>query len=225
MTHRWLTWKRWLLRNSRPAAPFDALIRQPVPPPATAFSDTEIVSLDIETTGLDAATADMLSVGWVVIRDGKVDLGTAESYIVRPSVEVGSSASVHGLTDTVVEAGHDWTMVLSKIIEALTGRVLLVHHAGLDKVLLDRMCKTCFDAPLLVPVIDTLSLEHRRRKHRHHVDDKQSLRLSDLRTTYGLPRYNAHDCLVDAIATAELLIAMVAHNGGAASTRLRDLCA
>jgi len=39
------------------------------------------------------------------------------------------------------------------------------------------------------------------------------LRLSDLREAYNLPRYNAHDCLVDAIATAELLIAIAAHRG------------
>jgi aspartate-semialdehyde dehydrogenase len=40
---------------------------------------------------------------------------------------------------------------------------------------------------------------------------------------YNLPRYNAHDCLVDAIATAELLLAMVTRNGGRDATRLRDL--
>ena len=39
-----------------------------------------------------------------------------------------------------------------------------------------------------------------------------------------LPRYAAHDSLVDAIATAELLIAMVAHYDGGTKTRLHDLC-
>ena len=172
---------------------------------------------------LDAATADMLSVGWVVIRDGRVDLSSARTHIVRPSGDVGSSASVHGLTDTMVGLGHDWTTVLSKIIEVLTGRVLLVHHAGLDKALLDRMCKKKFGARLLVPVVDTLALEHKRQQQRHHIDAKKSLRLAELRTNYNLPRYDAHDCLVDAIATAELLIAMVAHYGGDEKTSLGTL--
>ena len=225
MTLRWLALRRWLAGKREFEAPFAGLIHEPLPAPGTPFADVEFVSLDIETTGLDAATADMLSVGWVVVRNGKVDLGTAESHIVRPEGEVGSSASVHGLTDTMVESGHEWSLVLSKIVAALTGRVLLVHHAGLDKALLDRLCRQRFNTPLLVPVVDTLALEHRRRRRRHHVDEKQSLRLSDLRDAYNLPRYSAHDCLVDAIATAELLLAMVARNDGASGTRLRDLCA
>lgn len=219
-----LGFKRWRQNRRDLETPLKQLVAHSIPSPATPFSELEVVALDIETTGLDPASADMLSVGWVIIRDGRVDLQTAASYIVRPSGNVGSSASVHGLTDTMVESGDDWPIVLDKIIEALTGRVLLVHHAGLDKVLLDALCRRRFGAPLLVPVVDTLALEHRRQQRRHHVDNKKSLRLSDLRDDYQLPRYTAHDSLVDAIATAELLIAMVAHNDGAAHTRLRDLC-
>lgn len=223
MNYRVLALKRWLIRNRNFEEPFAGLLSNAPPSPTTSFRDAEIVSLDIETTGLDPSTADMLSVGWVVIANGKIDLDSAETHIVRPSGEVGSSASVHGLTDTVVSAGLDWSIVLGKIIEALTGRCLLVHHAGLDKVLLDRMCKIKFGAPCLVPVIDTLAVEHSRRRRRHHVEGDQSLRLNDLRTAYKLPRYGAHDCLVDAIATAELLMAMVAHNDGSSGTRLGDL--
>ncbi|MGB5722392.1 MAG: exonuclease domain-containing protein [Woeseiaceae bacterium] len=224
MKYRWLTVKRRLLQSREFEQPFADLIRQAIPAPGTAFKDAEIVSLDIETTGLDAVSADMLSVGWVLIRDGRVDLSSARTYMVRPSGDVGDSASVHGLTDTMVGFGNEWAVILSKVVEVLTGRVLLVHHAGLDKTLLDRMCKRHFGGRLLVPVIDTLALEHQRQQRRHHIDEKKSLRLADLRARYNLPRYDAHDCLVDAIATAELLIAMVAHYDGAARTCLRDLC-
>ena len=223
MSYRWLALQRWWARRRVTEPPYNALLRQHPPAPPTVFADAEFVSLDIETTGLDAGTADMLSVGWVIVRRGKVDLRTATTYIVRPSGNVGDSASVHGLTDTVVEAGQDWRVTLSHIIEVLTGRILLVHHAGLDKALLDRMCRRHYGVPLLVPVVDTLALEHRRQRRRHHVGEQQSLKLGDLRDAYSLPRYGAHDCLVDAIATAELLIAMVAHNDGTAKTRLADL--
>ncbi len=127
---------------------------------------------------------------------------------------------MHGLTDTMVGAGLDWGIVLDKIVTALAGRVLVVHHAGLDKALLDRMCRQRYGAPLLVPVVDTLALEHRRQSQRHHIEEGGSLKLSGLRSTYGLPRYAAHDCLVDAIATAELLLAMIAHRH---ARRLGDL--
>ncbi len=220
MSPSWLNARRWYLRRRHLAAPFAELVAATLPPMSSPVDATELVCLDIETTGLDAATADMLSVGWVVIRAGKVDLSTAESYIVRPTGGVGDSASVHGLTDTVVGEGLDWGIVLDKIVGVLAGRILVVHHAGLDKALLDRMCLRRFGVRLPVPVIDTLVLEHRRRRRNHHLETRNSLRLSDLRDDYRLPRYLAHDCLVDAISTAELLLAMVAHRQ---VVRLADL--
>ncbi len=184
------------------------LLDTSMPAGNASIDDVEFVALDIETTGLDASTADMLSVGWVVISAGRVGLNSAETHIVKPDGEVGVSATVHGLTDTVVEAGLPWQLVLDKVVSALRGRVLLVHHAGLDKGLLDRLCLEHYGCPLLVPVVDTLALENRRRQRQHHLESGSQLNLSALRDHYSLPRYSAHDCLVDAIATAELLMAM-----------------
>jgi DNA polymerase-3 subunit epsilon len=200
--------------------PLQALFSSPLPPASTAFAHVEFVVLDIETTGLDATTADMLSVGWVILRKGRVALDTAQSWLVRPSGEVGHSASVHGLTDTLVGQGHDWGVVLDRVVDVLKGRVLVVHHAGLDKSLLDRMCLRRYGVKLLVPVVDTLAVELARQRRAHHLESNASLRLSDLRDAYNLPRYGAHDCLADAIATAELLVAIVAHRK---STTLGDL--
>lgn len=211
MRYAWLRARRWYLGHKGLAEPLNSLLSSPLPGPSTPFEDVELVALDIETTGLDAASADMLSVGWVLLRGGRVALSTAQMFIVRPSHGVGDSASVHGLTDTVVGAGFDWETVLDEIVEVLKGRVLLVHHAGLDKALLDRMCQRRFNTRLHVPVADTLELERRIRQRKHHLEQDAPLRLSSLRDAYHLPRYAAHDCLVDAIATAELLIAMVAH--------------
>lgn len=211
MRYSWLKARRWWSSRRQVPAPFDELLARPIPDPSRLLADTELVSLDIETTGLDPASADMLSVGWVIVRNGKVDLETAVSHIVRSSSGVGASASVHGLTDTVVGAGLDWGVVLDKIVGVLTGRVLVVHHAGLDHALLDRMCVQRYGSRLLVPVVDTLAIEHRRQQQKHHLEENASLRLSDLRDAYGLPRYSAHDCLVDAIATAELILAIASH--------------
>lgn len=220
MKYYWLHARRWYLSHKGVAEPLRSLMRSDLPALSSPFLETEFVVLDMETTGLDATTADVLSVGWVVIHGGRVVIDTAQSWLVQPSGEVGASASVHGLTDTMVGDGHNWGVVLDKVVEALEGRVLAVHHAGLDKVLLDRMCLRRYGAKLLVPVVDTLALELEKQRRVHHLESNPSLRLSDLRDAYGLPRYGAHDCLADAIATAELLVAMVAHRK---STTLGDL--
>ena len=223
MTHWLLELQRRRWRRRAGNGPLDALFDSALPAKQTVFEDLEFVCLDMETTGLDTETADILSVGWVLIRRNRAELSTAAHYLVRPPGGVGDSATVHGITDSQAEAGIPITVVMEHIVAALPGRCLVVHHASLDKTLLDRESRRCFGAPLAVPVIDTLALEHRRRQRAHHLESDPSLRLPDLRQSYGLPRYIGHDALADAIATAELLLAMVARNGGARQTRLAVL--
>jgi DNA polymerase-3 subunit epsilon len=222
MKYLWLHARRWYLSRKPLREPLPTLLRSEMPHRSSRFEDIEFVALDIETTGLNPATAQVLSVGWVLLRNGRVALDTAESHLVRPSRGVGNSASVHGLTDTVVIQGEHWADVLDQVVWNLQGRVLLVHHAGLDKLLLDRLCMLRYGARLYVPVVDTMALELRDQQRRHHIESRKSLRLGELREHFGLPRYSAHDSLVDAISTAELLMAMVAHRK---STVLGDLLA
>jgi DNA polymerase-3 subunit epsilon len=222
MNYLWLQARRWYLSHRPIGEPLRSMLRTQMPQRSARFEETEFVALDIETTGLNPATAQVISVGWVLIRKGRVALDTAESHLVRPSRGVGSSASVHGLTDTVVLEGEHWGDVLDQVVRVLEGRVLLVHHAGLDKLLLDRLSMLRYEARLYVPYVDTMALELRNQQRHHHIESRKSLRLAELRSHFGLPRYSAHDSLVDAIATAELLIAMVAHRK---STTLRDLLA
>jgi len=217
--------RRWFAGRRAGDGALGRLFSSPLPAASSSFTGTEFLCLDIETTGVDARKAEMLSIGWVLIRAARVEMETAETCIVRPPGEVGESATVHGLTDTLCEAGEDVQGVLERLLEMLCRRVLVVHYAGLDKALLDRLCRRHFGAPLLVPVVDTLALERRVHDRRHHLDEQQSLRLSELRRAYHLPHYSQHDALADAIATAELLLAMVAARGTAERVRLRDLLA
>jgi DNA polymerase-3 subunit epsilon len=220
-TGRWLALKRWKAGHQSADERYKAFLKASPPAPGTRFEEAELVCLDIETTGLDPATVDMLSIGWVLIRGGRVDLSTAESHVVKPAGGIGNSPSIHGLTDSVVDKGISPGEAIERVIEVLAGRVLVVHHAGLDKRLLDRFCRKQFGDKLLVPVIDTLALENRHKSRHHHLEDTRSLRLPDLREHYNLPWYRGHDCLGDAISTAELLIAMVAKRDS--QTTLSDL--
>jgi len=49
-----------------------------------------------------------------------------------------------------------------------------------------------------------------------------SIRLADSRRRYGLPRYRPHHAMTDALSSAELLQAQVAHHF-APDTPIRDL--
>jgi DNA polymerase-3 subunit epsilon len=83
----------------------------------------------------------------------------------------------------------------------------------LNEVLIKRLGEGVY-----FPVVDTMDLEARvfragfSARFSRFIGRKQvSIRLSDSRTRYGLPFYKQHEALTDAIATAELLQAQIAH--------------
>lgn len=211
------------MRKRVAEGPVADYLSTPLPDPRSPWRNVTFVALDIETTGLDAQRDAMLSVGWVEITGGRIELRSAQSWLVKPDAEVGQSAAVHGLTDSVVKEGLPLSVVLLKILAALKGRVLLVHYAGLDRELIDRLCREAYGVALPLFVVDTLALEIRRQRARHHTAPNQQLRLAQLRQQYHLPAYDAHNCLTDAIATAELLLAMAAHREGKSPVLLQDL--
>ena len=160
-TGRWLGLKRWKAGRRSADEHYKAFLETSPPAPSTSFDNAELVCLDIETTGLDPATVDMLSIGWVIIRGGMVDLSTAESHVVKPSGSLGDSPSIHGLTDSVVDQGMSPDEAMERVIEVLTGRVLagvrgkiaVIRDAGrqLQKACIRAAQRKVLDL-LLVPV-------------------------------------------------------------------------
>ena len=60
--------------------------------------------------------------------------------------------------------------------------------------------------PLPFIVLDTMNIE---RKLTEHTSGKQDLRLSAIRQKRGLPEYDAHNALVDSLATAEVFLSQL----------------
>jgi len=107
---------------------------------------------------------------------------------------------------------------------ALSGRVLLAHHAPIELGFLNAACERIYGYPLLTRAVDTLELEKRNRQQRNQPLDGGVLRLAKARETYNLPRYRAHNALVDAVASGELFLAQAAHKAaGGAKLMLREL--
>ena len=69
-------------------------------------------------------------------------------------------------------------------------------------------------------VLDTMQIELGLRKRREVPVQQGDLQLSRLRSEYNLPRYTAHNALIDAFATAELLLAIAARLDGKGAMKL-----
>lgn len=185
---------------------------------------TPIVALDLETTGLNPDRDSILSIGLVELSRGAIHLDTAWHEVVRVDAAIPeSSAVIHQITDDQAAAGKPLTELLPEVLKRLAGKVMLVHYARIEQQFMDFACRRIYGLPFIIPIIDTLPIAQRRLELRNPTIRPSNLRLFNLRPLYGLPNYKAHDALYDALATAELFLAMVAEIAPSGKQQLRDL--
>jgi DNA polymerase-3 subunit epsilon len=172
------------------------------------IDDTPLISVDLELTGLDSKKDSIIAIGWTLIDGGRMQMGSNRHMLINSGQSVGSSAAIHELMDNEVEQGETLEDGLEALFRAARGRLWVFHHAGLDIAFLK---KACVGWAGVVPgfiVLDTLRIEYMQRRRRDVVVKQGDLQLNNIRRLYGLPRYTAHNALIDACATAELMLAI-----------------
>lgn len=185
----------------------------PFPSENTPLSELPILSVDFETTGLNALTDKLLSVGFVTIDKQRIKLGSSYHQIINTQQNLeAENVIIHQITDQQQSAGKPLQEVVEALLQALAGRVMLVHFARIEKQFLKQACIELYGVAPPFMVIDTLAIAKRKLDQRDIAYDPQELRLTALRKKHGLPNHFAHNALNDAIATAELLLAQQKHS-------------
>ncbi|MDH5484517.1 MAG: exonuclease domain-containing protein [Gammaproteobacteria bacterium] len=201
-------YRRYLLKRVAAGALFRYL-QIPLASRKKTVFDTEFVALDFETSGLDAKNDRLLSIGYVVIRHGRIILKEKNYYLVKPDIIMqADNVAIHGITDDAVQSGSGFAAAMEDLLSVIAGRVMIVHHASVEKNFINRACQKLYGYALPMRVIDTMKLAEKAMKQKQQPIATNSLRLFNLRAQFGLPRYRAHNALEDAIATAELFLAM-----------------
>ncbi|MEP5569546.1 MAG: 3'-5' exonuclease [Halioglobus sp.] len=180
----------------------------PLPSTSSDWRKVSFVVADAEMSSLDASTGELLSVGWVVVENGSIALSTAEHHLIRAEHSVGQSATIHNLRDHDLMDAETREQVLSQFLKVAAGKVLVFHNASLDLAFLNKISRRYFNAPVLMPVVDTLLQEEALLRRGEKVIKSGELRLQACRSRYNLPHFHGHNALLDALATAELLLAM-----------------
>lgn len=181
-----------------------------LPSTSSDWRDVSFLVVDAEMSSLDVKTGELLSVGWVEIVGGSIYLGTAEHHLIRSERSVGQSATIHHLRDFDLVDADTRERVLNRFLEVAAGRVLVFHNASLDMAFLNKISRREFRAPILLPCVDTLLQEEALLRRRDITIKPGDLRLQACRDRYRLPHFHGHNALLDALATAELLLAMAA---------------
>lgn len=185
------------------------MLAAPLAHSSAHFEDIRFLAIDFETTGLDPAKDEILSIGTVPIEGGSLVLSGARYEVIAfPGTLDEETLAIHGLTHDAVAQGVPLKAALERLLEDMTGAVMIAHQSAIERGFLNAACKMHFGALAETLWVCTLALE-RRRTARSGAD--LSVRLGQSRERYNLPRYKAHHALMDAMAGAELLLAQQAH--------------
>ncbi|GAB6044212.1 exonuclease domain-containing protein [Endothiovibrio diazotrophicus] len=217
-----LDFRRKRLLKRAPAGPLRDYLSVPFPDPRTPYHEVPFIAVDLETTGLDPRQDELLSIGLVELAGTRIDLDSARRKLVRPERAIPeASAVVHRITDDHAAHGVVPAEALVWLLERLAGKVMIAHHAAMEKGFIGSACERLLGGRFLIPVVDTQWLARRTLDRQGRAYRAEELRLARLRERYNLPRYRCHDALSDALAAAELFAAQVAERGG--QTPLKEL--
>lgn len=177
-----------------------------------------LLALDLETTGFDPERAEILAIGTVPVVDGAVRIGATTSTLVRPANRSAVDGIVaHHLRPSDVLSAPPLADVLPDVLAAISDvDALLVHHAALDVRVLERACAATglrWPSPRVVDTIELIG-RVRRRQRATGAGRRLPRDLAGAREALGLPPHQAHEAAADAIATAELYLALRVHLDG-----------
>ena len=167
------------------------------PSTAPAINTDTIVSIDLETTGLDHRTERIIEVGAVKLVNGEI----TESYssLVKPDVPIRhSSFMVHGISEEMVAEAPTIEQVLPEVLAFIGDSTVVAHNAIFDCSFLNESCKRVFEKRFDNPRIDTYDM------FKTVFPEETSHGLSALLARFGFDNFVAHRALDDARCLAQV---------------------
>ena len=187
--------------------------------PDTPISQVPMMALDLETTGMDVTRHGIVSIGMLPFTLERIHTGQSWYRVVRPRRMLREeSVVVHHITHSEVADAPDLADILPELLNRMAGYLPVVHYHPIERRFLDESVRVRLGEGLMCPMIDTMVLESRwcrqslRARMRKWLGGQPlSIRLHESRARYNLPFYRGHHALTDALSTAELLQAQIAH--------------
>ena len=154
------------------------------------------VCFDLETTGLDPLYNEIIEIGALKVRDGKV----AERFMefIHPQEEISPMiTNLTGITNEMVENARPADTVISDFLEFCEDDVLIGHNVGFDYSFMKSGASN-LGLTFEKFGIDTFKIAQRTLK------SLPSKSLSSLCEYYQIENKAAHRAYYDALATAKL---------------------
>ena len=163
------------------------------------IDEEEFVVFDIETMGLNAYSNEIIEIGAVKIKAGRII--DRYSQLFNPGKPIPYKITeITGITDQLVANEPSVDQVIGKFVDFIGDAVLVAHNAPFDMGFIKRDIKKYLNIDLENSVIDTLQMA------RDLFPDLKKYGLGDLNKVLGLALENHHRAVDDSQATANMFI-------------------
>lgn len=165
------------------------------------LQDNDVVVFDVETTGLEASTCEIIEIGAVKVRDGKIV--ETFSTLVKPKKEIPPEITkLNGITNDMVKNALTINEVLQDFYKFTRGSVLAAYNIAFDYKFI-YLAGTAQGYVFENKQIDVMVLAKTKLK------GLKNYKLKTVVAELIIPLENAHRAINDAIATAEAFIKLV----------------
>jgi DNA polymerase-3 subunit epsilon len=189
------------------------------PDPHRPFDEIDFIVVDVETTGWRPDEARITEIGAVRVSAGQL-LGQFSSLVNPGSAIPERIAALTGIDDAMVAAAPPLAEVLPAFLAFARGGVLTAHNASFDVGFLKAACQACGLPWPAFAVVDTVELARRVLG-----DEVPDCKLSTLAAFFQARTLPRHRALADALATTDVLVALLPRLSAAGVSTLAELTA
>jgi DNA polymerase-3 subunit epsilon len=176
----------------------------------TPWREARFVAVDLETTGLDPRSDQVLSFAAVPIEGGRIIARATVSGLVRPvAPPPASSIEIHGLRAADLAAAPPEREALMPLMAALDGRVPVAHAAWVERAFL-RPRARALGFTFARRIVDTAVLWRALCIARGDGDPGWCA-LSTVAAGLRMPAQRPHVAEGDALTTAQVFLVLATH--------------
>jgi DNA polymerase-3 subunit epsilon len=169
----------------------------------TAIEDAELVVFDLETTGLSATRNRICEIGAVRVR--ALEIADTFETLVDPGTALPSFvAALTGIREIELRRAPRAEVAVRRFLAFSGDAPLAAHNARFDVGFVEREVERLTGRRVGAPVVDTVWLARRLLHGR-----SGRFSLAHLAHFFGVSTEPCHRALPDALATAEILIALL----------------
>jgi len=164
------------------------------------IENTKFCVIDLETTGLNIKTDEVIAFACVPVQELKLLVNNAYYTLVKPEEYNIESMKYHGISIDDLKNAPSFEEVAHQILNALDG-ILVGHSVEFDYRFLKKSFKK-IGIKFKKNIIDIVLIEKWLAKKRN--DQAPDLTIEGLMNRYGLDDYYRHNAFADAFFTAQI---------------------